>query len=89
MIGYKPVVSLILALLFIFFVVRPLLKRRAFSPGEIGTSLLQSVPQPGIPSEIAEKKPASINYRDQMVQLTQEDPSKAARIVKSWLHEKE
>jgi flagellar biosynthesis/type III secretory pathway M-ring protein FliF/YscJ len=36
-----------------------------------------------------EKKPAAVSYKDQAVQIAQEDPAKTARIVKTWLQEKE
>ena len=45
LVAYKPVVSLILAVLFIFFVVRPLLKRKGYAPGE--APLLPGSPAPG------------------------------------------
>jgi flagellar M-ring protein FliF len=88
--AYKPAVSLILALLFIFFVARPLMKKRVFSQ-EREVSLLQSAPAPMIAApalqEARELGPMAI--RDQTLKLIQEDPSKTVGIVKSWLHERE
>ena len=87
---YKPAISLLLALLFIFFVVRPLLKRRPSLPQEKGAALLGEGNQAAIP-ETAQvtgaKKPLEI--RDQTLQLIQKDPAKTAGIVKTWLHERE
>jgi len=93
MIGYKPVVSLILVFLFIFFVIRPLLKQKVFSPeGEI--SLLQSAPSPGISGGLKEipqetKAPPSLLLKDQTMRLVQKDPAKTVEIMRTWLQEKE
>jgi flagellar M-ring protein FliF len=87
---YKPVVSLLLAVLFIFFVVRPFLKRRSSSPQERAVPLLAQDEQPPAaeaPRMAGGKKPLEI--RDQILQLVQEDPSKTAGIVKTWIREKE
>ena len=87
---YKPVVSLLLAVLFIFFVVRPFLKRRPSSPQERAVPLLAQEEQPPAaeaPRMAGVKKPLEI--RDQILQLVQEDPSKTAGIVKTWIREKE
>jgi flagellar M-ring protein FliF len=91
--AYKPAVSLILALLFIFFVARPVIKKRVLSP-ERGVPLLQSVPAPMIasqaPQEVREAGPMALrDLRDQTLKLVQGDPSKTVGIVKSWLHERE
>jgi flagellar biosynthesis/type III secretory pathway M-ring protein FliF/YscJ len=96
---YKPVISLILAFLLIFFVVRPLLKKRSPGLEKEDLSLLKSVPPGTLPPQTGqtapvaqvaqEKKPATVSYKDQTLQIAQEDPSKAARIVKTWLQEKE
>jgi flagellar M-ring protein FliF len=90
MIAYKPIVSLILAFLFILFIVRPLLKRGFFSPGREAPAL-QSISSPVTSPEslLGPKPPASINLRDQTAQLVREDPSKAVGVVKTWIHEKE
>jgi flagellar M-ring protein FliF len=96
---YKPVISLILAFLLIFFVVRPLLKKKGLGLEKEDLSLLKSIPPGALPPQAAqaapvaqvgqEKKPAAVSYKDQTLQIAQEDPSKAARIVKTWLQEKE
>ena len=92
--GYKPVVSLVLALLFIFFVFRPLLKRRVFSP-QRQLDVLQTASSPAIALEgqqelPMETKPATLlGVKNQAVKVAQEDPSKTAGIVKTWLREKE
>jgi flagellar M-ring protein FliF len=87
---YKPAVSLLLALLFIFFVVRPLLKRRSPLPQEKGAPLLAEGDQsafPEAPQVTRGEKPLEI--RDQTLKLIQKDPSKTAGIIKTWLHERE
>jgi len=89
MIAYKPIVSLVLALLFILFVIRPLFKRGFFTPGREMTAL-PSVSSPGAPETLpGPKPPASLNLRDQTAQLVRDDPSKAVGVVKTWIHEKE
>jgi len=88
--AFKPAISIILALLCIFFVIRPMLKRRPLAQeGEL--PLLQPVSNSMIPSEVrAEAKPSPhVSSRDQTLQMIQTDPSKAIGIVKSWLHERE
>jgi flagellar M-ring protein FliF len=92
--GYKPVISLILAFLFIFFIVKPLLKKRSFSSEQRGASLLQSVPQSALPPQMAQmaqekRSPAAVSFKDQTLQIAQDDLSKTASIVKTWLQEKE
>jgi flagellar M-ring protein FliF len=87
---YKPVVSLLLALLFIFFVVRPLFMRRPSHLQEKVVPLLAPGEQsatPGAPQVTGAKKPVEI--KDQVLQLVQQDPSKTAGIVKTWLRERE
>jgi flagellar M-ring protein FliF len=86
LVAYKPVVSLILAVLFIFFVVRPLLKRKGYAPGE--ASLLPGNPAPALASEGAAALRAG-DVREQTLQLAQGNPSKTVGIVKTWLNEKE
>jgi flagellar M-ring protein FliF len=87
---YKPAVSLLLALLFIFFVVKPLLKRKpSLQPEKAVPLIAQSgqTPVPEAPQVAGTKKPLEI--RDQTLQLIREDPSKTVGIVKTWLHERE
>ena len=86
LVAYKPVVSLILAVLFIFFVVRPLLKRKGYAPGE--APLLPGNPAPALASEGAPALKAG-DIREQTLQLAQGNPSKTVGIVKTWLNEKE
>jgi flagellar M-ring protein FliF len=91
---YKPAVSLILALLFLLFVVRPLLKGRSFGPGR-EEALLQPARSGVIPSSPLQELPQEmrpsvpLNLKDQTVKLVQKDPSKTVGIVKSWLNERE
>ena len=87
---YKPGVSLLLAVLFIFFVVRPFLKGRPSLPQEKAVPLLaqnEQTPAAETPRIAGVKKPLEI--RDQILQLVQQDPSKTAGIVKTWIREKE
>lgn len=87
---YKPGVSLLLAVLFIFFVVRPFLKGRPSLPQEKAVPLLvqnEQTPAAETPQIAGVKKPKQI--RDQILQLVQQDPSKTAGIVKTWIREKE
>jgi flagellar M-ring protein FliF len=92
--GYKPVVSLVLALLFIFFVFRPLLKKRVFSP-QRQLDVLQTASSPAIALEGQQElpmvtKPAPLlGLKNQAVKVAQEDPSKTAGIVKTWLRERD
>ncbi len=88
LISYKPVVSLLLALFFIFFVVRPLLKRRPLHLQHQIPYLPDHVP-PALPpekEESREEKPP--NIRQQTVRLIQEEPSKALGIVRNWINER-
>jgi flagellar M-ring protein FliF len=92
---YKPGVSLVLALLFLLFVVRPLLKGRSFGP-EREEALLQPVRSGAIPSpsfqelpQETKSPPVPLNLKDQTVKLIQKDPSKTVGIVKAWLSERE
>jgi flagellar M-ring protein FliF len=86
LVAYKPVVSLILAVLFIFFVVRPLLKRKPYAPGE--ASLLGGNATPALAGEGGPALKAG-DIREQTLQLAQGNPSKTVGIVKTWLNEKE
>ena len=91
LISYKPLVSLILAALFILFVVRPLLKRRTLLPKEEAAYLPQmSSAQPAaLPGQTPVAREAkSIDLRQQTVQLVQENPSKVVGIIKEWINEK-
>ncbi len=90
---YKPLVSLILGLMFILFVVKPLLRRGAatgsaleLSGGPLGTQALPA--GPGGAGQIGAGG-RMLEPRDQSIQILQENPAKAAGIVKNWLNEKE
>jgi flagellar M-ring protein FliF len=91
LIAYKPLLSLILAALFILFVVRPLLKRRGPMAAQ-GVSYLPSAsPQPAALPPGGQAPPAQLpkapDLRQQTVQLVQEDPSKALGIIRGWINE--
>jgi flagellar M-ring protein FliF len=86
LIAYKPAVSLVLALLFIFFVVRPLLKKKEVQEAPV-PPLLDRPIQPVTVSEVSEA-PKGVDLREQALQLVHSDPSKAAGVIKAWLHEK-
>ncbi len=85
-IAYKPLTSLILAVLFIFFVVRPLLKRMSFSIKE-PMAPTELAPVPAISSETA-SEPKQLDLRTQTVKLVKGDAERAAGVVKAWLNEK-
>ncbi len=91
LISYKPLVSLVLAVLFIFFVVRPLLKRRApLPPQEAGVNYLPKMTQPQ-PASLEAGPPRegkTLDVRQQTLQLAQENPSKVVGIIKDWINEK-
>ncbi len=88
---YKPLVSLILGLMFIFFVVKPLLKKGAGAPegpaGPLEPQALTAGAGAGAPQIAAARRAPEL--RDQTIQLLQEDPTGSAGVVKSWLNEKE
>lgn len=85
-IAYKPLTSLALAALFIFFVVRPLLKKLSFSGREsIKNAELASVPSLS-PEPVPE--PKQIDLRTQTLKLVKGDTERAAGVVKAWLNEK-
>ena len=88
---YKPLVSLLLAVMFILFVVKPLIKKgiSSSSPPPVVPQLAaeQALPLAGTPQIAGGKK--TLEPRDQTVRLIQEDPTKTVGIVKSWLQEKE
>ena len=86
LISYKPLVSLILAVLFIFFVVRPLLRRRASLPQEETAYLPKSSLPPALPPDVSQQ-PKTLDRKTQTVQLIQENPSKAVGIIKEWINE--
>ena len=86
LVAYKPVVSLILAVLFIFFVVRPLLKRKEYAPSE--APVLPGIPSPALAPEGAPAIKAG-DVREQTLHLAQGNPTKTVGIVKSWLNEKD
>jgi flagellar M-ring protein FliF len=87
---YKPAISLVLVLLFIFFVLRPILKKRSTERGQ-NASLLQATVPGMIPVEMpSDRTPmTALNPRDHALQLVQKEPSKAVGVLRSWLHEKE
>jgi flagellar M-ring protein FliF len=91
LIAYKPLLSLILAALFILFVARPLIKRRAPLNAQ-GVSYLPSTGhQPAALPPDTQAPPAPVAQlpalRQQTVQLVQEDPSKAVGIIRGWINE--
>jgi len=93
LIAYKPLLSLILAALFILFVARPLINRRAF-PAAQG---IPSLPPDGSrrealpPSTSTETQATPLaqppDLRQKTVQLVQEDTSKAVGIIRGWINE--
>ncbi len=86
--GYKPAVSILLAALFLLFVVRPLLRKRSMGAPAEDTVILTSKTAPALPPEAA-PPPKELDVREQTMQLIQENPSRGVGIVKAWLNEKE
>ncbi len=84
--AYKPLTSLILALLFIFLVVRPLLRRLSFSRKESGVSVEVASAPSLTPETIQEPKP--LDLRMQTIKLVKGDAERAASVVKAWLNER-
>ncbi len=86
LISYKPLVSLVLAVLFIFFVVRPLLRRRGPLPQDETSYLPKPSLHPALPPDSSpQAKP--LDLKSQTVQLIQENPSRAVGIIKEWISE--
>jgi flagellar M-ring protein FliF len=86
LISYKPLVSLGLAVLFIFFVVRPLLRRRGPLPQDETSYLPKPSLHPALPPDSSpQAKP--LDLKSQTVQLIQENPSRAVGIIKEWISE--
>jgi flagellar biosynthesis/type III secretory pathway M-ring protein FliF/YscJ len=91
LIAYKPLLSLLLAALFILFVVRPLLKRRGPLAAPGVSYLPPAGQQPAALPPGGQALPAQLpkapDLRQQTVQLVQEDPSKALGIIRGWINE--
>jgi len=96
--AYKPAVSLFLAFLFLFFVIRPIMKKRVFTSAVEAAQAVRLQPLSAAnmaPASLQELGPeprvaqTSLNLRDQTLQLIQKDPGKTVGIVKTWLREKE
>jgi flagellar M-ring protein FliF len=91
LIAYKPLLSLILAALFILFVARPLIKRRAPLAAQGVPSLPSTGPQPAaLPADTqAPSGPVGQlpDLRQETVHLVRDDPSKAVGIIKGWINE--
>ena len=98
---HKPLISLVLALLFFFLVIKPMMKKNLFSGFRTEEQVLleQLRPRPALPQGteggevplLAQNGETGLQKgmdRKQIFQSVEEDPSKAAEIVKSWLHEK-
>jgi len=88
---YKPAVSFLLVLVFLFFVLRPILKRRPMDQ-QVKEITVQPATVPAmIPHEgPVERSPMSpLSPKEHALQLIQKDPSKAVGILRSWLNEKE
>jgi flagellar M-ring protein FliF len=88
---YKPLVSLILGLMFIFLVVKPLLRKAAEGRGVSASPMEpQALPAgPGGPGGQLPGGEKTLGPRERAVQLLQEDPARAAGIVRAWLNKKE
>ncbi|MCX8118297.1 MAG: flagellar basal-body MS-ring/collar protein FliF [Desulfobacterota bacterium] len=88
---YKPGISLILVLLFLLFVVRPLLKRGTGMAPAQPVALLQGGGPATVSPETSSEAVlvASRSPREQALQLVQKDPAKAVGVIRTWLREKE
>ncbi len=91
LLAYKPLLSLILAALFILFVIRPLIKRRTPPAAQGIPYLPPDGSQPAALPPDTQAPPGSVaqiqDLRQQTVQLVQEDPSKAVGIIRGWINE--
>lgn len=96
-----PVVNLILALLFIFLVIRPLLKKFVFkeepAPELAGGLALEGAGVAGegvaaLPSEEAHEKIAPIAFlpdkKEELREIAMPHPERAAALIKIWLRER-
>ncbi len=84
----KPAVSLILVILFLLFVVRPILKRR---PANTALDLRPIGAPAGpelIPAEISYQrtKELALSPKEYALQIAQQDPAKAVAVVRSWIN---
>lgn len=86
LISYKPLVSVLLAVLFIFFVVRPLLKRKNSLPRTEGAYLPQQNAPTALPPQDP-REPRAIDVRQQAQQIVQGETSKAIGVIKDWINE--
>jgi len=87
---YKPLVSLILVFLLIFFVIKPILRGKTIPSSEPEISQIPVASPPMISAEpIQESKPPPLNLKEETLKIIRENPQKAIGIVKTWLHEKE
>jgi flagellar M-ring protein FliF len=92
LLAYKPAVSLLLAAMFIFFVVRPLLKKKGSSPVEgmlLGERPAPALPMESAPAAIQAAAMKTLDSREQTLHLAQGNPTRTAGIVKAWLNERE
>jgi flagellar M-ring protein FliF len=93
LLAYKPLLSLILAALFILFVARPLMKRRASPAGQGIRSLPpEGSPREALPPSTSAQIPSTpvaqpADLRQKTLQLVQDDPSKAVGIIRGWINE--
>jgi flagellar M-ring protein FliF len=91
LIAYKPLLSLILAALFILFVARPLIKRRAPQAAQGVPYLPSPGPEPAaLPADTQAPSDAVAqpqDLRQKTVQLVQENPRKAVGIIRGWINE--
>jgi len=102
---FKPLVSLVLALLFFFLVIKPMMKKNLFGGLKTAEPVLldQLRSRPALPPgmeggelpQIAQAEAGGPETgqikgmdRKQIFHSVEQDPAKAAEIVKSWLHDK-
>jgi flagellar M-ring protein FliF len=87
---YKPAISLVLVLLFIFFVLRPILKKRPVEETR-DVSFVQTAAPAMISADLPTERPrmTALHPKEHALQLVQKDPSKAVGVLRTWLQEKE
>ncbi len=92
----RPALNLVLVLLFIFLVVRPMLKivgaRLAPAPTAAPGAARMAMPgeelPPGEgPEGLLEEAPRKPSTRDQVMALAQQDPERALAVLRSWIRE--